>query len=100
MRGASPDEKLTIHEWSELWSNGERYFVGEEVLLFLYPPGKLGLSSPVAGPLGRFAMDSQGNILMSPQHVAILAADPILGGKAVVSYADFALAVERSGRKE
>jgi hypothetical protein len=68
--------------------------------LFLYSPGKLGLTSPVAGAMGRFAMDSQGQIVMSAQHVASLAADPVLGGRAVVPYADFALAVRRSGREE
>jgi hypothetical protein len=50
--------------------------------------------------MGRFAMDSEGKIVMSAQHVATLAADPILGGKTVVPYADFALAVRRSSRKE
>ena len=35
-------------------------------------------------------MDSQGRIVMSAQHIATFAADPGLGGKAVVSYADFA----------
>jgi hypothetical protein len=45
-------------------------------------------------------MDSRGMIVMSPQHVAALSAHPILGGKTVVHYADFARAVERSGREE
>ena len=63
--------------------------MGERVLLFLYAPSRLGLTSPVAGTMGRFAMDPQGRIIMSPQHVATLAADPILGGKTVVPYADF-----------
>lgn len=100
IRGSSPGQSLTIHEWAGLWTGGERYRVGERVLLFLYPPGKLGLTSPVAGAMGRFAMDSEGKIVMSAQHVATLAADPILGGKTVVPYADFALAVRRSSRKE
>jgi hypothetical protein len=46
--------------------------------------------------MGRFAMDSQGQILMNPLHAANLAADPILDGKIVVPYADFVLAVRRS----
>jgi hypothetical protein len=96
MRGVSPGQKLTIHEWAALWTTGERYYVGERVLLFLYSPGKLGLTSPVAGAMGRFALDSRGEIVMSPQHVATLAADPILGGKTVVPYADFAEAVRLS----
>jgi|SRR5580658_1820120 hypothetical protein len=100
MRGVSPGQKLTIHEWAGLWARGESYYVGERVLLFLYAPGKLGLTSPVAGALGRFALDSRGYIVMSPQHVVTLAADPILGGKTVVPYADFARAVRRSSGEE
>jgi hypothetical protein len=38
---------LTVHEWAGLWSSGKRYCVGERVFLFLYPPGKLGLTSVV-----------------------------------------------------
>jgi len=100
IRGSSTGQSLTIHEWAGLWTNGERYRVGQRVLLFLYSPSKLGLTSPVAGAMGRFAMDSEGQIMMSAQHVASMAADPILGGKTVVPYADFALAVRRSGREE
>jgi hypothetical protein len=95
MRGASPGQTLTIQEWAGLWSRGERYRVGEHVLLFLYAPSKLGLTSPVTGAMGRFALDSQGMIVMSPQQIATLVADSILGGKNVVPYADFALAVQR-----
>jgi hypothetical protein len=100
IRGALPGQNLTIHEWAGLRFGGERYRVGERVLLFLYSPGKLGLTSPVAGALGRFSVNSQGQIVMSAQHVAALAADPMLGGKTVVPYADFALAVRRSGGEE
>jgi len=100
MRGVSPGVSLTIHEWAGLWISGDRYYVGERVLLFLYAPSKLGLTSPVGGSMGRFAIDSQGRIVLSPQHVAALAADPILAGKTVVSYADFALAVRRSSGEE
>ena len=100
IRGASTGQRLTIHEWAGLWTKGERYRVGQRVLLFLYSPGKLGLTSPVAGGMGRFTVDSQGQIVMSAQHVATLAADPLLGGKTLVPYADFALAVRRSSQEE
>jgi len=95
MRGASAGHTLTIHEWAGLWTSGERYRVGERVLLFLYAPSRLGLTSPVAGAMGKFAMDPQGRIIMSPQHVATLATDPILSGKTVVPYDDFVQAVRR-----
>jgi hypothetical protein len=100
MRGTTPGASLTIREWAGLWTSGERYRVGERVLLFLYSPSKLGLTSPVAGALGRFGMDSQGRIVMNAQHAATLAADPILGGKTVVSYAVFTQAVRRASREE
>jgi hypothetical protein len=100
LRGIAAGEILTIHEWAGLWRNGERYHVGESVLLFLYPPSRLGLTSPVGGAIGRFPLDSQGRIVMNGQHTVALAADPILGRKTVVPYADFALAVRRSGREE
>src|SRR6202043_392253 len=87
----------TIHEWAGLWTSGERYRVGEHVLLFLYLPGKLGLTSPVAGAMGRFATDSQGRIVLNARHVAALADDPILGGKTVIPYTDFIQAIRRSG---
>src|SRR5215469_13463488 len=35
---------------------GERYRTGERVFLFLYPASKLGLTSPVAGATGRWAV--------------------------------------------
>jgi hypothetical protein len=100
IRGTSTGQSLTIHEWAGLWTSGERYRVGQRVLLFLYSPGKLGLTSPVAGGMGRFPIDSQGQIVMTAQHVAFLAADPILGGKTVVPYSNFALAVRRAGRED
>jgi hypothetical protein len=70
------------------------------VLLFLYPPSKLGLTSPVAGAMGRFALDSEGSVLIDAQHSASLATDPILGRKTVVRYADFVAAVRRFSREE
>lgn len=100
VRGASTGQSLTIREWSGLRSSGERYYVGERVFLFLYSPGKLGLTSPVGGGMGRFAMNSQGNVVMSPQHVVNFAKDPTLGGKTVISSAEFAQAVLRSSEEE
>jgi len=100
IRGISTGQTFTIHEWSGLWSRGERYRVGEHVLLFLYAPGKLGLTSPVAGAMGRFALDTEGRILINGQQSASFMTDPILGGKAVVPYADFVLAVRGYSREE
>ena len=52
IRGALPGGNLTIVQWVGLWSAGQRYRVGERVLLFLYPNSKMGLTSCVGGPLG------------------------------------------------
>lgn len=100
MRGTSAGQNLTIHEWGGLWNRGERYRVGERVLLFLYSPSRLGLTSPVAGPIGRFAIKSGGQVVITPQHIEILRRDPILGGRTIVPFADFSLAVQRSSREE
>jgi hypothetical protein len=101
MRGASAGQSLTIQEWAGLWTGGERYYVGERVLLFLYSPSKLGLTSPVARGFGKFAVDAQGRIVMNAMQASIVAIDPVVavetGGKSVVLYADFERAVQRSG---
>jgi hypothetical protein len=99
MRGVMPGRILTIHEWAGLWARGERYRVGERVLLFLYGPSKLGFTSPVAGNMGRFALDSKGRVVMGPQQMSVLSADLILSGRTVIPYADFALAVRGAREK-
>jgi hypothetical protein len=100
IRGAVAGDDLTISQWIGLWSSGQRYRVGERVLLFLYPPSKLGLTSCVAGALGRFTVDPRGRILLSAQHLSAFRADPILGGKSRVSFSDLTLAVQRSRGEE
>jgi hypothetical protein len=100
IRGTLPNGSVTIHEWAGLWSRGEHYRVGERVLLFLYGPSKLGLTSPVAGPMGRFALDSQDRIVMSAAHIAAFAGNPILRGRPVVSYVEFALAMRNAQPEE
>jgi hypothetical protein len=96
IRGIAAGQRLTIHEWAGLWTNGERYRVGERVFLFLHPLSRLGLTSPVFGSLGRFSMDPQRKIIiLSPQHTVALAGDLLPAGKNMVPYADFAEAVRR-----
>jgi hypothetical protein len=97
IRGTSLGQSLTIHEWAGLWSSGERYRVGERVLLFLYSPSKLGLTSPVAGGAGRFAIDPRGRILLTAQNVGMLAADPHIGGRTIIPSEEFLRAVRRAG---
>ncbi len=100
IRGATPGESLTILQWIGLWSAGQRYRVGERVLLFLYPPSKLGLTSCVAAGMGRFTVDPGGHVLLSAQHLSAFRADPVLGGKSRLRFSDFALAVRRAGEEE
>ena len=100
IRGATSGEDLTISQWIGLWTSGQRYRVGERVLLFLYPPSKLGLTSSVAGPLGRFDVDPWGRVLLSAHHLAAFRTDPVLGGKPRVRVSDFALAVRKAGEAE
>jgi|SRR5579859_188446 len=99
IRGATPGEELTISQWIGLWSSGQRYRVGERVLLFLYPPSKLGLTSCVAAPMGRFAVDAAGRILLTSEHLAAFRGDPVLGGKSRAVFSDFALAVRRASEE-
>lgn len=100
IRGATAGETLTISQWIGLWSGGQRYRVGERVLLFLYPPSKLGLTSSIGGGMGRFTIDPWGRVLLSAQHLSAFRADPVLGGKSRATVSDFALAVRRASEED
>lgn len=65
VRGARRGQLLQVREWAGLWNAGERYQPGQHVFLFLYPNSKLGLTSPVAGPLGRLNMDGFGRVQLN-----------------------------------
>ncbi len=98
IRGATPGETLTISQWTGLWSAGQRYRVGERVVLFLYPASRLGLTSSVSGVMGRFEMDAAHRILISEQHRLAFRDDPVLAGESRVTFRQFARAVrEASG---
>ncbi len=105
LRGVVPGENFTILEWLGLWTAGQRYVVGEHVLLFLYPPSKLGLTSAVAGPMGRFNFDAAGRVLLSERQLTAFRADltpaaPSPGGQARIGFNDFARALRRAGGEE
>jgi hypothetical protein len=59
--GVEPGQVLTIHEWTGAWSMHRPMSTGQHVLLFLYPPSRLGLTSPVGGSLGQVFLDQTGN---------------------------------------
>jgi hypothetical protein len=100
IRGATAGQSLVIHEWAGLWTKGERYRVGEQVLLFLYPPSRLGLTSPVGGSVGRFVVDSGGRVVLHPGIFPAFATNRSFEGKDAIPYADFARAVRNSLGKE
>jgi len=81
MRGVRTGQTLTIREWAGLWESGERYRPGERVLLFLYPPSKLGLTSPIRGPLGRFRIGPDGQIVLDPGRIGFPAPRPRVGDR-------------------
>jgi hypothetical protein len=56
IRGVRDGQILTIHEWAGLWVAQARYRPGEQLILFLYPPSRLGLTSPVTETAGRFVV--------------------------------------------
>jgi hypothetical protein len=76
MRGVRTGQTLAIREWAGLWESGERYRPGERVLLFLYPPSKLGLTSPVGGPMGRFRIDPSGRVILNPGRIGVRSRRP------------------------
>ena len=76
LRGARTGQMLAIREWGGLWESGESYRPGERVLLFLYPPSKLGLTSPVRGPMGRFKIGPDGQVALNPGRISFLAPRP------------------------
>lgn len=93
MRGVRTGQTLAIREWAGLWQSGERYRPGERLLLFLYPPSKLGLTSPVRGSMGRFRIGPDGQIVFDPGRTGIPTRHPGLGdrfrGRTRVSPAEF-----------
>jgi hypothetical protein len=115
LRGATAGESFTILQWLGLWSGGQQYQVGERVLLLLYPPSKLGLTSAVAGAVGQFRVDAAGRILLSGQQLAAFRgsslltgpsligssrAEPLLTGPSRIAFNDFVQALHQAMEEE
>jgi hypothetical protein len=81
LRGVRTGQTLAIREWAGLWESGERYRSGERVLLFLYPPSKLGLTSPVGGFRGRFRIDPSGRVILNPGRVGVRSRHPEIAAR-------------------
>jgi hypothetical protein len=58
--GVEPGQVLTIHEWAAAWSLHCPMHQGQHILIFLYRPSGLGLTSPVGGSRGQIALDPTG----------------------------------------
>lgn len=102
--GTQNGQILKIREWSGLWNSGPRYRLGERLLLFLYPASKLGFTSPVGGALGRFPVDSSGNVILDRARWSALLAGPSSSssasqmadqGQNLMNARAFALAIQR-----
>jgi hypothetical protein len=72
IRGVRAGQVLEVREWAGLWDSGERYRPSERVLLLLYRRSKLGLTSPAGGALGRFNVNSRGEIHLQNAQVQAL----------------------------
>jgi hypothetical protein len=58
--GVERGQVLTIREWAGALARQRPMRLGERFLIFLYPPSRLGLTSPVGGSLGQVALDASG----------------------------------------
>jgi hypothetical protein len=102
VRGARSGRSVTFSEWAGLWSTGDRYRVGERLVLFLYPPSAIGLTSPVGGSAGRLAVDKSGQILLTPvqqQDIRISPTSSRGGSNRMVRVQEFARALRRMGEE-
>ncbi|HEY1464916.1 MAG TPA: hypothetical protein VGF44_15980 [Terriglobales bacterium] len=93
IRGVRQGQTFSIREWAGLWDSNDRYQIGQNVVLFLYRPSKLGLTSPVSGPMGKFLVGTGSLIDISPTQRILLSTDPAFGttlhDQAVVRSRDF-----------
>lgn len=61
--GVEPGQILTVHEWTGALPNQRPMSRGQHFLFFLYPPSRLGLTSPVGGAHGQIALDASGTLV-------------------------------------
>jgi hypothetical protein len=100
IRGVRKGQTLVIHEWAGVLQDGESYRRGDRVLLFLYRPSKLGLTSPVGGQQGRFKLDSIGTAILRREQMTdwlpkVTSPSGSLGSTPI-SVTDFARAIHQA----
>ena len=71
IRGARAGETITLRQWIGPLDVAT-YRAGQNVFLFVYPPGKGGLTSTVGGEAGRFAADPRWNIVLRPEQAHLV----------------------------
>lgn len=76
VRGCHTGDTYVLQEWPGLWVRGDRYRKGQKVILFLHSLSATGLSSPVAGDVGVFKVDSAGLLRLTPLQSQALAHPP------------------------
>ena len=95
LRGLRTGQRYTIREWSGLWMAGPRYRLGRRMMLFLYGPGRAGLTSPVEGNLGHYDVDRSGQVSIFAPSVPspIPTSRPIAAGAQHVPIRTFSRAI-------
>jgi hypothetical protein len=96
IRGVSKGQTLVIHEWAGVWESGESYHRGERVLLFLYRPSRLGLTSPVGGQQGRFKLDDNGMAILRQEQLANWFPVPRVVGSSHIRIAELTWAIQQA----
>jgi len=103
LRGVRRGQTLVIREWAGRWDSGGHYRVGERTMLFLFPPGKLGLTSPVGGELGKFRLDSYGHVLLNREQIAAVSANPVLAapwqGRSRMTWRELSNGIRRASQE-
>ncbi|MGO9402003.1 MAG: hypothetical protein ACLPVW_00880 [Terriglobales bacterium] len=69
--GVERGQVLTIQEWAGAWSMQRPMSKGQHILIFLYPPSRLGFTSPVGGSVGQVALDASGKNVVERKAAAI-----------------------------
>jgi hypothetical protein len=100
IRGVTKGQTLVVREWAGVLETGESYRRGERVLLFLYRPSKLGLTSPVGGKQGHLKLDANGMAILREEQAADWfpnsATAPGRFGTIRISVTDFARAIHQA----
>jgi hypothetical protein len=69
--GVDAGQTLTIHEWAGAWSMHRPMLRGQHILIFLYPPSRLGFTSPVGGSRGQVVLDASGKIVAEKRSTSV-----------------------------